>query len=218
MKTTMNTNNETTTSSQKKTGRQALVIGGSIAGLFAARVLADYFDMVTIVDRDVFPLTPEHRKGVPQSHHGHGLLATAYPLVEQLFPGIMNDLRADDAAIGSNMVPLAIVSPKGLLPLPKYPGEIITFSRPLLEWHVRDRVTQRPEVQIIANTEVTGLLATPDRTRIIGVQTRERGVIFGTQSQHDCVVAFRVGDRWRHHRRRRIGLRCVPVRRRVPPD
>ncbi len=171
----MNTNNETTTGIQKKTGRQALVIGGSIAGLFAARVLADYFDMVTIVDRDVFPLTPEHRKGVPQSHHGHGLLATAYPLIEQLFPGIMKDLRADGAAIGSNMVPLAIVSPKGLLPLSKYPGEIITFSRPLLEWHVRDRVTQQPEVQIIANTEVTGLLATPDRTRIIGVQARERG-------------------------------------------
>lgn len=45
--------------------RDALIIGGSLAGLFAARVLSDFFDTVTILDRDVFPLTPDHRKGVP---------------------------------------------------------------------------------------------------------------------------------------------------------
>ena len=33
----------------------AVVIGGSIAGLLAARVLADHFDKVTIVERDAFP-------------------------------------------------------------------------------------------------------------------------------------------------------------------
>ncbi len=171
----MDSSNETMTSIQKNTGRYALVIGGSLAGLFAARVLADYFDMVTIVDRDIFPVTPDHRQGVPQSYHAHGLLATAFPIIEQFFPGIMNDLRADGAATGSNMVPLAIVSPEGLLPLPKKAGDIISFSRPLLEWHVRDRVSKRPEVRIISNNEVTGLLATQDRTRVTGIQMRERG-------------------------------------------
>jgi 2-polyprenyl-6-methoxyphenol hydroxylase-like FAD-dependent oxidoreductase len=171
----MNTSNETGTPVQTNRGRHALVIGGSLAGLFAARVLADYFDVVTIVDRDVFPVTPDHRKGVPQSYHAHGLLATAFPIIEQFFPGIMNDLRADGAATASNMVPLAIVSPEGLLPLPKKPGDLISFSRPLLEWHVRDRVSKRPEVRIISNTEVTGLLATQDRTRVTGIQVRERG-------------------------------------------
>jgi hypothetical protein len=62
----------------------------------------------------------------------------------------MNDLRRDGAATASNIVPFAIVSPRGLLPLPKWPGEIIAFSRPLLEWHVRDRVSSRPEVHIMA--------------------------------------------------------------------
>ncbi len=184
----MNTSNETMSSTQNNAGRHALVIGGSLAGLFAARVLADYFDTVTIIDRDVFPVTPDHRKGVPQSHHAHGLLATAFPIIEQLFPGIMNDLRADGAATASNMVPLAIVSPKGLLPLPKKP-ETISFSRPLLEWHVRDRVSKRPEVHIITNTEVTGLLATQDRTRVTGVQVRERGQLGRTATLHaDLIV------------------------------
>lgn len=171
----MKGSNESRTNTQKKLGQHALVIGGSLAGLFAARVLADFFDTVTILDRDVFPVTPDHRKGVPQSYHAHGLLPTGFAAIEQLFPGIMGELRADGAITVSNKVPLAIVSPKGLLPLPKQPGEIISFSRVLLEWHVRDRVSQYSSVRIISNTEVTSLLATPDHACVNGVQVRERG-------------------------------------------
>jgi 2-polyprenyl-6-methoxyphenol hydroxylase-like FAD-dependent oxidoreductase len=184
----MNNSNETIMSTQKNARRHALVIGGSLAGLFAARVLTDSFDTVTIVDRDIFPVAPDHRKGVPQSYHAHGLLATAFPILEQLFPGLMSDLRMDGAATASNKVPLAIVSPKGLLPLPKMP-KTLGFSRPLLEWHVRDRVSKRPEVRIIPNTEVTGLLATQDRTRVTGVQMRERGQEGRTATLHaDLIV------------------------------
>jgi 2-polyprenyl-6-methoxyphenol hydroxylase-like FAD-dependent oxidoreductase len=185
----MNNSKESMTSAQKSAGSHALVIGGSLAGLFAARVLADFFDTVTILDRDVFPLTPDHRKGVPQSHHAHGLLPTGFAIIEQLFPGIMNDLRADGATTASNKVPLAIVSPKGLLPLPEVPGEIISFSRVLLEWHVRDRISKSPKVRIIPNTEVTGLLATENHARVIGVQVRERGQEGRTATLHaDLIV------------------------------
>jgi len=45
----------------------AIVVGGSIAGLLAARVLSRWFDRVTVLDRDELPLEPTHRKGVPQS-------------------------------------------------------------------------------------------------------------------------------------------------------
>ena len=40
--------------------RYALIIGGSLAGLFAAHVLSDSFNTVTILDRDIFPMTPDH--------------------------------------------------------------------------------------------------------------------------------------------------------------
>ena len=55
----MNRNDETLTTVQGNDTRSAVVIGGSIAGLLAARVLADHFDTVTLIDRDVFPVTPD---------------------------------------------------------------------------------------------------------------------------------------------------------------
>jgi hypothetical protein len=109
----MNNCHEVKTATQKNTARRVLVIGGSLAGLFAARVLVDFFDKVTILDRDVFPVRPNHRKGVPQSYHAHALLPTAFPILERLFPGIMNDLRRDGAATASNVIPFALVSPRG---------------------------------------------------------------------------------------------------------
>jgi 2-polyprenyl-6-methoxyphenol hydroxylase-like FAD-dependent oxidoreductase len=171
----MNDRNEATIGTMNA-NRDALIIGGSLAGLFAARVLSDSFNTVTILDRDIFPLTPDHRKGVPQSYHAHGLLPSAFPIIEQLFPGIINDLCKDGADVASDIIPLAIVSPKGLLPLPKMLEASISFSRPVLEWHVRNRVSKLPNVHIITNTEVTGLLATQDLTGVIGVRMHERGV------------------------------------------
>lgn len=54
---------------------RAVVIGGSMAGLLAARVLAESFAEVTVIDRDLLPACPEHRRGVPQARHAHALLA-----------------------------------------------------------------------------------------------------------------------------------------------
>jgi hypothetical protein len=105
----MNNSHEAMMCIHKNIGHNALVIGWSLDGLFAARVLADFFDKVTILDRDVFPVTPDHRKGVPQSYHAHALLPTAFPILELLFPGIMNDLRRDGAVPASNIVPFALV-------------------------------------------------------------------------------------------------------------
>ena len=56
-------------------GRHAIVIGASIGGLLAGRALADYYDEVTLIDRDALPLGYEPRKGVPQGRHTHGILA-----------------------------------------------------------------------------------------------------------------------------------------------
>ena len=60
----------------------------SIAGLLAARVLADHFDQVTIIERDRFPEKPVPRPGVPQSYQLHVLLSQGQRIIEQLFPGL----------------------------------------------------------------------------------------------------------------------------------
>src|SRR5262245_41628983 len=82
---------------RSRTGR-AVVIGGSFAGLLAARVLADRFDDVMLVERDTFPGGPEPRKGVPQSRHIHILLVRGQRLLEAQFPGLMEELREAGAA------------------------------------------------------------------------------------------------------------------------
>jgi ribulose 1,5-bisphosphate synthetase/thiazole synthase len=49
--------------------RHAVVVGGSMAGMLAARVLADHFDDVTLLERDCFPEAPAWRKGLPLGRH-----------------------------------------------------------------------------------------------------------------------------------------------------
>src|SRR5262252_9195487 len=68
----------------------ALVIGGSLAGMCAARVLSDVFDKVTIIERDAYPSAPDFRTGVPQARHVHNLLARG---LRELLPR----LRSPDA-------------------------------------------------------------------------------------------------------------------------
>src|SRR5213592_4426942 len=65
----------------------AIVVGGSLAGMCAARVLGDFFDTVTVFDRDRYPDDVAHRTGVPQSHHAHALLAGGRREPKRLFPG-----------------------------------------------------------------------------------------------------------------------------------
>ena len=66
-------------------GNHAIVIGASIGGLLAARALADYYDEVTVLERDVLPNANEPRKGVPQGRHAHGLLARGREILDSGF-------------------------------------------------------------------------------------------------------------------------------------
>ena len=80
--------------------RHAIVIGGSMAGLLAARVLAEHYEQVTLVERDGLPVSREPRRGVPQGRHTHGLLASGRNVLETLFPGISSQLITAGAVTG----------------------------------------------------------------------------------------------------------------------
>ena len=71
----------------------ALVIGGSMAGLLAARVLSESFGRVTIVERDHFSEGPAFRKGVPQSRHLHVFMMRGRMISDRLFPGLSEELE-----------------------------------------------------------------------------------------------------------------------------
>ena len=75
-------------------GKHAVVIGGSLGGLLAARVLSEHFQRVTIVERDAIPETPEPRKAVPQGRHVHVVFRGGMDVISRLYPGIFDDLAA----------------------------------------------------------------------------------------------------------------------------
>ncbi len=81
--------------------KQAVVIGASMGGLLAARVLTDYFENVTVIERDSLPSKAEKRKGVPQGQHAHGLLAAGANALKELFSGFLDDLVSSRALPGN---------------------------------------------------------------------------------------------------------------------
>ncbi|MGO9692533.1 MAG: 2-polyprenyl-6-methoxyphenol hydroxylase-like oxidoreductase, partial [Mycobacterium sp.] len=77
-----------------KRGDHAVVLGASMAGLLAARVLADFYDRVTVVERDTLPADPVNRRGVPQGKLIHAALARCTQILDELFPGFVGELKA----------------------------------------------------------------------------------------------------------------------------
>src|SRR5246127_5985529 len=81
-------------------GKHAVVIGASMGGLLAARALVDYYEEVTVLERDTLPETHEPRKGVPQGRHAHGLLARGREVLDQFFPGFSEEMVGQGAVYG----------------------------------------------------------------------------------------------------------------------
>lgn len=80
-------------------GEHAAVLGCSVGGLLAARVLADHFDRVTLIERDTLPDGVAQRRGVPQGRHVHSLLSSGAQALDELFPGFLDELVTDGAVV-----------------------------------------------------------------------------------------------------------------------
>ena len=151
--------------------KHAIVIGGSMAGLLATRVLADHFEQVTLVERDAFPAAAENRRGVPQGRHTHGLLASGRLVLEKLFPGISQEL-ADDGAVKGDLARDSRWFLEGGC-FRKFTSGLdgLLMSRPFVETRVRRHVLSLPNVRTREACDVEGVAATEDRQRVIGIRT-----------------------------------------------
>ena len=157
----------------RKIGDHAAVLGASMAGLLAARVLADAYRRVTIVERDSLPESGLDRKGVPQGRHAHGLLPSGAQILGELFPGLLADLVADGVPVLRAPREYRFFFGGHLLCQDGEPGEpSYVPSRACLEAHVRDRVRAWPNVSIQDQCEVAGLVTTPARDRVAGARVR----------------------------------------------
>ena len=156
----------------RRIGDHVVVLGASLAGLLAARVLADAYRRVTVVERDPLPMTAEYRRGVPQGRHAHVLLAQGAQILDELFPGLLDDLAAGGAPVIRDLGEIRF-SPGGhRLRLEGHPPEAITCqaSRPYLEGQVRARVRALPTVEVVDRCDVVGLVTTMARDRVTGVR------------------------------------------------
>src|ERR1700741_1109178 len=152
-------------------GERAVVLGACLGGLLAARVLAAFFGTVTVVERDVLPDGPAIRRGVPQGRHVHVLLARGAQILDELFPGFLNELVADGAPVWDDGelsdLHLSFGGHEILRSGQNAGGPqaraVYMPSRPFLECHVRRRLQAMSNVTILAGHEVIELMSTADR-------------------------------------------------------
>jgi 2-polyprenyl-6-methoxyphenol hydroxylase-like FAD-dependent oxidoreductase len=136
--------------------KHAVVLGASMAGLLAARVLTEFYDRVTVVERDRLDDTAEPRRGVPQSRQPHAILARSGKILEELFPGFGRDLVAGggyewrDGDLSRFQMRFGghPITRSGRLP---DPSAVVNFfaSRPFIESCVRRRVRALPTVTLV---------------------------------------------------------------------
>lgn len=136
-----------------QSAEHAIVIGASLGGLCAARVLSGVFDRVTIFERDELPDGPANRAAVPQGRHVHLLMARGAQEFESLFPGLLEDMVAAGVPILENRPDCIHFGAAGhvLGTQHRLQDEFTAYvpSRPHLEWQIRRRVLQIPNVTLV---------------------------------------------------------------------
>ncbi|MEV7892018.1 FAD-dependent oxidoreductase [Streptomyces sp. NPDC002817] len=151
---------------------RAVVLGGSIAGTLAAVALTRHVDSVTIVDRDVFPAEADFRRGVPQARHAHLLLSGGARIIEKMMPGVTERLLASGAhrrEVPTDCLWLTAYGWQHRFPAAEF---ILTCSRTLLDWTMRDHALRSGHITVMDGTEVLALRG--DAHRVTGVCVRGR--------------------------------------------
>lgn len=158
------------------------MIGASIAGLCAARVLSEFYARVTVYERDELPDTPANRAAVPQDRHVHMLMARGAIEFDGLFPGLLQDMVAAGVPMLENRPDCIHLGAAGhVLGMGQTLRDEFTAyvpSRPHLEWQLRRRVRDIANVEIVrhfvaeprfdrARQRVTGVLLDPGGTEFV---------------------------------------------------
>ncbi|WAU83424.1 FAD-dependent monooxygenase [Streptomyces sp. Qhu-G9] len=152
-------------------GRSAIVVGGGMTGMLAASVLADHAD-VTIIERDVLPDGPRPRKGLPQARHAHVLWSGGVKALEELLPGIVDQLVDRGARRTPVMADLVSKAPSGQWFRRFAHAHHINLlcSRDLLDAVIRARVLKHPRITVRQDTELLSLEGSA--RRVTGVRIR----------------------------------------------
>ncbi|QXJ26133.1 FAD-binding protein [Actinomadura graeca] len=175
----------------------AVVLGAGMAGVLAAHALSRHFAAVTVIERDVLPVSPAHRKGVPQGRHAHLLWSNGAHLIEEMLPGTVErllGLGARRLGFQEDLVTLTTRGWQHRFPATQF---ALLCTRPLLDWVVRDQILSAGRVTVRERAEVAGLAA--DGGRVTGAVVRDLDGGAESVLEADLVVdATGRGSRLRH--------------------
>lgn len=178
-------------------GSQAVVLGAGIAGLLSAAALTDFHESVVVVERDRLPDRSVQRTGVPQGRHLHQFLSRGVQAIEELVPGILDDLAAAGAVVDESgdlsrvytRVAQYELNPTGRFadaaPLAAYQA-----SRPFLEYHLRRRIAGLHNVTILDNHDVIEAIAAEGKVTGARIINRDNGK---TSTLDACLVVDATG-------------------------
>jgi 2-polyprenyl-6-methoxyphenol hydroxylase-like FAD-dependent oxidoreductase len=109
------------------------------------------------------------RRGIPQANHVHGLLLRGRQVLEQFFPGLQDEMIAAGVPLVDMANEIAWYTRAGWGI--RFPSEmrVLAFTRPVLDLHVRRRLSSNPRVKIMDNTDVLRLIPDPGKNRLAGV-------------------------------------------------
>lgn len=149
--------------------QRAVVIGASMAGLVAARALANHFQTVTIVERDAMSDETQPRKGVPQANHVHILLTGGFNVLQHYFPNFTSDLHS--AGVPELNWSRDVQWFQGGSWKTRQPCKISFYpqARVTLESRIRGYVRQHPQIEFRSQTNVEQLLFDSSKTSVTGV-------------------------------------------------
>ena len=154
----------------------AVVIGASIGGLLAAAALSGSYPQVTLFERDDLPAEPAPRRGVPQSRQLHALQARGVQALDELLPGLRDELVAAGGVRADMQGDVHWYLDDYLLKPARTGLEGLGISRPPLEWMIRSRVAALPGVAITGATDVVRLATVRDpatgQDQVTGVRVR----------------------------------------------
>lgn len=152
---------------------QAVIIGGSIAGMCAARAVSDFYEKVIIIERDSILENTSIRPGVPQSRHLHAILLRGLQIMQELFPELEAELDSNNVPEIIDGIDFRMLFPNGWSPLMNLGLKARSCTRPMLEAAIRKQVLKIRQIEIIDGAHVDAPILDDQGQKIIGVEIRE---------------------------------------------
>ena len=146
-------------------------------------MLSEFYDSVTVVERDKLPDSPSQRKGVPQGRHVHMFLSRGTQALAELFPGLLDELAEAGAVVVTDGDLSRIYARVGGWEL-KRSGRLADptvltrclASRPFVEFHVRRRVMGLPKVTFLDGHDAVEPLTAADAVAGVRSSTATTGL------------------------------------------